>query len=216
MNPERHLVWDWNGTLIDDLSVVIEATNAAFGSVGGPVVTAAEHRRDFRRPIVEYYAQVLGRAVDETEFASLDKVFHDAYQSRLATCQLTTDAETALRAWPGTQSLLSMWFHEELLPAVAGYGLTAHFNRIDGRRQVRPGVADHKAPHLIAHLAALELDGSRVVLVGDTVDDAVAAAAAGAGCVLYAGGFSDPELLRATGAPVVETLVEAATVARTL
>jgi phosphoglycolate phosphatase-like HAD superfamily hydrolase len=48
-----------------------------------------------------------------------------------------------------------------------------------------------------------------VVLVGDTVDDAHAAASAGAACVLYAGGFTEPALLRVTGVPVAGTLLEA-------
>ena len=80
MSQPQHLVWDWNGTLLDDLSLVIDATNITLSSVGGPVVTVDEHRRDFRRPIIEYYSQVLGRPLDVTEFAALDKVFHDAYQ----------------------------------------------------------------------------------------------------------------------------------------
>ena len=38
----RHLVWDWNGTLLDDLDLVVRATNVAFASAGGPAVTADE------------------------------------------------------------------------------------------------------------------------------------------------------------------------------
>jgi len=214
VTARRHLVWDWNGTLIDDLSVVISATNAVFASVGGPVITAEQHRREFRRPIVKYYARVLGRPVSADEFARLDKLFHDAYQAGLATCQLSAGARQALRAWPGTQSLLSMWFHSDLLPTVEAFGLTSHFTRIDGLPAAVGG--GHKAPHLAAHLAALQLAGEHVVLIGDTVDDAEAAAACGAACVLYAGGFTDPEQLRATGAPVAETLGAAVALARTL
>lgn len=214
MTARRHLVWDWNGTLVDDLSLVIYATNVVFASLGGPAITPEQHRRDFRRPIADYYAQVLGRPVDEDEFARLNKLFHDAYQARLATCQLTSGAQEALRAWRGTQSLLSMWFHDDLLPTVDRFGLTSHFTRIDG---LRPGGGvSHKAPHLAEHLAALQLAGEHVVLIGDTVDDAEAAAACGATCVLYGGGFTDPAQLRATGAPVVDTLGDAVALARTL
>jgi phosphoglycolate phosphatase-like HAD superfamily hydrolase len=209
----RHLVWDWNGTLLADLPLVITATNAVFTSLGAPQVTAEHHRRHFRRPIADYYGQVLGRPVNATEFAQLDKVFHDAYQAGLATCCLTGDALDALRAWPGPQSLLSMWFHDELVPAVARYGLAEHFIRIDGRQRHDDGSVDHKAPHLANHLAALRLAGSDVVLIGDTVDDAHAAAAAGARCVLYTGGFTEPEQLRATGIPVASSLLEAVTLA---
>jgi phosphoglycolate phosphatase-like HAD superfamily hydrolase len=215
VSAQRHLVWDWNGTLLDDLPLVIAATNAVFASVGGPPITADHHRRHFRRPIASYYAQVLGRPVDEAEFDHLNKLFHDAYQARLP-CELTLDAVEALGAWVGTQSLLSMWFHDELVLAVDGHGLTGRFARIDGVRRPLPGGATHKAPHLARHLAALRLTGPDVVLIGDTVDDAHAAAAAGAACVLYTGGFTDGEQLRATGAPVADSLVEAVALARSV
>ncbi len=215
MRQPRHLVWDWNGTLLDDLPLVVAATNVAFAAAGGPTITAEEHRRDFRRPIIEYYAQVLGRPVDVTEFAALNKIFHDAYQAKLP-CSLTADARTALAEWPGSQSLLSMWFHTELVPAVAGHGLTPFFQRIDGLREPLEHGGDHKAPYLAQHLAAQGLSGEQVVMIGDSVDDAHAAAAVGARCVLYTGGFTDEAQLRATGAPVVDSLRAAVALARTL
>lgn len=105
----RHLVWDWNGTLLDDLALVVEATNASLATVGGPQVTSEEHRRDFRRPISDYYAHVLGRPVADEEFRVLDRVFHEFYRAGLYTCRLALDALDAITAWRGTQSLLSMF-----------------------------------------------------------------------------------------------------------
>lgn len=213
--PARtHLVWDWNGTLLDDLSLVVSSTNAVFVSVDGPMVTADEHRRDFCRPVSRYYAGVLGRAVDDEEFGRLDKVFHDAYRLRLSTCALATDAETAMRSWAGTQSLLSMWFHDELVPMVQTYGLTGYFSRVDG---LRGAVGGHlKAGPLAEHLAAQGIDGRSVVLIGDCLDDADAAASVGAACVLYTGGFTDPDRLYASGRPVAESLTEAVALAAQL
>ncbi|MEJ3743263.1 HAD hydrolase-like protein [Actinomycetes bacterium KLBMP 9797] len=209
-----HLVWDWNGTLLDDLGLVVSATNAAFAIVDGPAVTADEHRRDFCRPVVDYYAQVLGRPVDAEEFGRLDKIFHDAYRAGLAGCGLTADARAAIAGWTGTQSLLSMWFHDELVPTIETYGLTPVFNRVDGLRATVGG--DLKAGHLARHLSALGIDGSSVVLIGDSIDDAHAAASVGAACVLYAGGFTDPDRLHTVGVPVVDTLTAAVTLASAL
>lgn len=210
----RHLVWDWNGTLLDDLDLVVHATNVAFASAGGPVVTAAEHRVRFRRPIADYYAEMLGRAIDDEAFGRLDRIFHDAYRAGLTSCALAADATAAIAAWPGTQSLLSMWFHDELVPTVQTYGLTPHFTRVDGLRAAVGG--GRKAEWLEKHLAELGLAGREVVLIGDSLDDADAAASVGAGCVLYTGGLSDPVRLRASGHPVADTLTEAVTLARTL
>ncbi|MGC4787146.1 HAD family hydrolase [Micromonospora sp. DT178] len=215
MTPARnHLVWDWNGTLLNDLSLVVDCTNAAFASVGGPAVTADEHRVRFRRPIADYYAEVLGRAVDDEAFGRLDRIFHDAYRTGLTTCALAHDATDAMAAWPGSQSLLSMWFHEELVPTVHTYGLTGHFVRVDGLRASVGG--DRKAESLRRHLTELGVDGRDVVLIGDSVDDADAAASVGGRAVLYTGGFTDAARLRASGHPVADTLSEAVSLAATL
>jgi phosphoglycolate phosphatase-like HAD superfamily hydrolase len=206
-----HLVWDWNGTLLDDLALVVAATNASLASAGGGPTTADEHRRDFRRPVVDYYAHTLGRELTSEDFAALDEVFHFAYAQGLPECALAADAVTALTSWPGSQSLLSMWFHAELVPTIERYGLTGYFRRVDGLRATRGGGS--KAPHLVDHLEALELSGPECLLIGDSIDDAEAAAFVGARCVLYAGGFTDLDRLSGVGVPVAATLTEAVALA---
>jgi phosphoglycolate phosphatase-like HAD superfamily hydrolase len=209
-----HLVWDWNGTLLDDLSLVVEATNRAFAAVGGRSLDSDEHRRTFRRPVAEFYAEILERAVDAEEFGHLDRIFHDAYRLGLTTTSLAADAMHAIRSWPGTQSLLSMWFHSELVPAIETYGLTGVFTRVDGLRTEVGG--DLKAGHLARHLDELGVSGDRAVLIGDSLDDALAAESVDAAAVLYTGGFTHPARLRASGRPVADTLVAAVQLARTL
>ncbi len=213
MTP-THLVWDWNGTLLDDLHLVVSSTNRAFASVGGRNVGADEHRRAFRRPVAEFYAEMLGRAVEEEEFGRLDRIFHDAYRVGLTDISLAADSLAAIRSWPGTQSLLSMWFHEELVPAVEGYGLAGLFARVDGLRAELGGGL--KAGHLARHLNELGVPGDQVVLIGDSIDDAEAAESVGGRAVLYTGGFTDPTRLRDSGRPVADTLVDAVKMAMSL
>jgi phosphoglycolate phosphatase-like HAD superfamily hydrolase len=214
VDSRTHLVWDWNGTLLDDLTLVVSSTNSAFAAVGGRSVDTDEHRRVFRRPVAEFYAEILERAVDAEEFGRLDRIFHDAYRLGLTTTSLAADAKDAIKSWPGSQSLLSMWFHDELVPALDTYGLTGLFTRVDGLRTEVGG--DLKAGHLARHLAELGVSGDQAVLIGDSLDDASAAASIGAACVLYTGGFTEPARLRASGAPVVDTLVDAVALAREL
>jgi phosphoglycolate phosphatase-like HAD superfamily hydrolase len=107
-----------------------------------------------------------------------------------------------------------MFFHDELVPEITRRGLVDRLARVDGlRAQVGGG---HKAEHLIDHLAALEIRGEDTVLIGDSVDDAHAADEVGAGIVLYTGGFTDPGVLRATGRPTADTLLEAVKTAQAL
>jgi phosphoglycolate phosphatase-like HAD superfamily hydrolase len=100
------------------------------------------------------------------------------------------------------------------VPALETYGLTGVFTRVDGLRTEIGG--DLKAGHLAQHLAELGLAGDDAVLIGDSLDDAAAAEAVGAGVVLYTGGFTHPARLRASGLPVADTLVAAVELARAL
>lgn len=209
-----HLVWDWNGTLLDDVALVVAATNATLVGRGGRAVTVEEHRRDFGRPVAAYYGRVLGRPVGDDEFAQLDAVFHVAYRAGLDEVALTADAHAAIAAWGGTQSLLSMFFHDDLVALVRRHGLEPLLARVDGLRDLVGG--GPKAPHLAAHLAAVGVAPAACVLVGDTVDDAEAARAVGAAIVLYDGGITDAARLRATGAPVASSLLEAVELAAAL
>ena len=104
-----------------------------------------------------------------------------------------------------------MWFHDELVPALETYGLAGLFTRVDGLRTEVGG--DLKAGHLARHLDELGVAGDDAVLIGDSLDDASAAASVGAGVVLYTGGFTDPARLRASGLPVADTLMDAVALA---
>jgi len=203
----KHIVWDWNGTLLDDCTLVVAATNASLAAAGGGPVTIEEYQRGFSRPVDDYYGSVLGRLLTADEFAILDRTFHTTYAGGLATCALAPGAIEALASAGGSQSLLSMWFHDQLVPTVDTYGLTRYFRRIDGLRATIGGGS--KAPHLAEHIAALGLRGDECVLIGDSIDDAVAAASVGADCVLYSGGFTDQQRLSAVGVPVAKTLADA-------
>ncbi len=209
-----HVVWDWNGTLFDDWPLLAEASSTALVAIGGEPFTEESYRTTFVRPIQAFYESQLGRSITEDEWLRIDDVFHDTYDALSHRADLATDAREALEAVGDrglTQSVLSMWRHDRLVPFVGAIGIHDHFTRIDGLQHAGGG---HKAPHLEAHIAALgdatAVDGpERVLLVGDTIDDAHAAREVGVRCVLYSGGEHPPERLVAEGYPVVSSLLDA-------
>jgi phosphoglycolate phosphatase-like HAD superfamily hydrolase len=203
----RHIVWDWNGTLLDDIHAVVSAVNTVCTAFGRDHVDVDQWRAMFGRPLVHCYERLLERRLSEQDWARIDKLYHNAYRELLHTCQLAPGVPDVLRSWGTkgrTQSLLSMWFHDELVSLVTTLGLHSLFARVDGlRSQVGGG---SKARHLEAHLAALTLDASDAVLVGDVEDDARAAEQVGADCVLLTTGAMSREVLEKTGYPVVDTV----------
>jgi phosphoglycolate phosphatase-like HAD superfamily hydrolase len=210
----RHLVWDWNGTLFDDQVAVVAAVNDALARLGLPAIDADGYRTHFTRPVERFYEQVAGRAISAEEWQALDGAYHDSYLARLERLALAPDARAALAAAQAaglSQSLLSMWRHDDLVRLVGRLGIGRFFARVDGLRASDGG---GKAQHLVTHLAAQGLAPAEVVLVGDALDDLAAARAVGAGCVLYDGGSHHRHALEATGAPVVDTLTDAVAAAQ--
>lgn len=203
-------MWDWNGTILDDNDAVVAAVNAVCAAYGRAPVDLEHWRSIYRRPLRDCYSELLGHDLSAEDWAEIDRRYHDAYRGLLPTTRLTPGIPDELRRWRaagGTQSLLSMWFHDELVPMVTDHGLADLFTRIDG---LRVTVGGHgKTDHLREHLAALALDPADVLLVGDVLDDAVAAEAAGARCVLVTTGVSGRATLRAGGVPVVDSIAEA-------
>ncbi|MFB6784219.1 MULTISPECIES: HAD family hydrolase [unclassified Streptomyces] len=205
-----HLVWDWNGTLLDDNDAVVGATNAAFAEVGLEPLTLEQYREMYCIPIPRFYERLMGRLPTEAEWERMDGIFHRYYTEQRVACGLTAGAAELLAQWQlagRSQSLLSMYVHEQLVPVVRGYGIERHFTRVDGRTGPSGG---SKAQHMERHLAALDgISPERTVVIGDAVDDALAAAHVGAGAVLYTGGSHSRASLEAAGVPVVDSLGEA-------
>lgn len=212
MRTTSHIVWDWNGTLLDDNDAVLAAVNEVCAGFGRAALTWIEWQQVYTRPMRTSYERILERMLDDEEWARVDKLYHEKYDLLLHSCALAAGVPDLLHGWSRTgrtQSLLSMWFHAQLVPTIERFGLTEYFTRVDGL--VGEVGGGSKAEFLVAHLEAQELDPRGVVLIGDVVDDAHAARAAGAGCVLVATGAMSRAALEETGVPVASTIAEALT-----
>ncbi|MER7190818.1 HAD family hydrolase [Streptomyces flaveolus] len=206
-----HIVWDWNGTLFHDNDAIIGATNAAFAEFGLTPITLEQYRALYCVPVPKFYERLMGRLPTDAEWEVMDAAFHRYYTEHRVRCGLTEGVAELLAGWRSagrSQSILSMYGHEELVPLVRGLGIEAHFLRIDGRTGPSGG---SKAEHMVRHLAALGpvVEPARTVVIGDAADDAVAARHVGARAVLYTGGSHSRASLVGAGVPVVDTLGEA-------
>ncbi|MER6776987.1 MULTISPECIES: HAD family hydrolase [unclassified Streptomyces] len=212
-----HIVWDWNGTLLHDIDAVIAATNASFAEFGFAPITLERYRELYVVPVPKFYERLMGRLPTDAEWEVMDETFHRHYWAAADAAGLTAGARELLRDWQAdglTQSLLSLAPHEKLVPLVQAHDIDRHFLRVDGR--IGPSHTS-KAGHLVRHMEALRQTGvtsSRTVLIGDAVDDALAAQHVGARAVLYTGGSHSRRSLESAGVEVVDTLAEAVSAAR--
>ncbi|MER2093773.1 HAD family hydrolase [Saccharopolyspora rectivirgula] len=205
-----HIVWDWNGTLFDDNHAVLSAVNAVCAEFGRAHIDLETWRSIYSRPLWTCYERLLGQSLSEQDWARIDQRYHEVYRELLHTCDLADGVPEVLEKWAAdgrSQSLLSLWFHDELVPLVTDFGIHRLFTRVDGLREKVGGGS--KAEHLKRHLQAQQLDPATVVLVGDVLDDAHAAQQVGARCVLVTTGVTGRRELEKTGFPVADSIVEA-------
>lgn len=202
------LVWDWNGTLCNDLAISIEVINSLLAEEHLPQLTGvAAYHAAFGFPVIHYYEK-LGFDFAKTPFSVLADRYIAAYTAAQSRAGLAADALPtldALRARGIRQVVLSAGRQDNLLAQMTPFSILHYFSEI-------LGVSDHyghsKRDLAVNWMAARGLDPVRTLFVGDTVHDFEVASACGADCLLVAAGHQSEERLRATGAPVLRTLSE--------
>jgi phosphoglycolate phosphatase-like HAD superfamily hydrolase len=204
-----HVVWDWNGTLLDDLDQIVAAVNVTLGERGKPPISVSQYGAHYQRPVQRFWESILDRSVSDTEWQEVDESFHRAYRDLLPTIALAPDARDALEAVKEaghTQSLLSMLIHDDLVAMAAEFDIARFMTHVDGLRGVRGA---RKQDSLLQHLRKLEMSGEHVLMIGDAIDDADAAKATGTMCVMYDRGVFPREQIERTGVPTAGTLMDA-------
>jgi phosphoglycolate phosphatase len=206
----RHVIWDWNGTLLDDAWLCVEILNGLLHDAGLRPLTVDDYRADFSFPVLGFYER-RGFDFQTHSFDEVSRRYIAEYNRRRYECALqpgTTAALARLRAAGIEQSMLSAYHEETLREAVAHYGLADFFTRLSGLDNIR---ADGKVARGQAHLRALELHEAphTVLLIGDTAHDHEVAAAIGADCLLLHHGHMHAGRLGGRGAPLAGSLEEA-------
>lgn len=204
MKP-RYVIWDWNGTLVDDAWLCVEIVNELLGRRGLVPITLREYSETFDFPLCAYYEH-LGFDLAREEFAALGDEFNVLYSQRRRECRLREGARAVLAALGCNgigQSLLSAYDQVSLEEMVAHYGLRSHFAAVAG---VDNRLGEGKIERGHQHLAALNCRSDEVLLVGDTLHDIEVAAALGVRCVLLPSGHQSRRRLELGECAVVDGL----------
>ena len=72
----KNVLLDWSGTLADDLSAVLRATNLIFAEYGRDPLDLEQFRTHFRLPFSEFYADLLPQATLEGLEPLYERFFH--------------------------------------------------------------------------------------------------------------------------------------------
>jgi len=72
----RNVIFDWSGTLVDDLPAVLAASNHVFRQAGVPEMTLDQFRSEFCLPFKKFY----DRYVPQVPWPRLEEWFHSAFR----------------------------------------------------------------------------------------------------------------------------------------
>ena len=201
-----HVIWDWNGTLLDDVAWCMTTINTMLAKRGLPVLGGlAAYHRVFGFPIIDYYRRA-GFDFEKEPFEKLAAEYIDFYHSG--------DGDAAL--FPGARSLLGdvqrSGMRQVILSAselgnlflqMQPFGIDAYFDEIFGISDI---YAASKIDIGQAYIARAKPE--KAVLIGDTAHDKEVADALGTDCILVANGHQSKDALRSRNAVVVDRLTD--------
>ncbi len=200
-----HLIWDWNGTLLDDAWLSVEVMCQLRLSRGLPPLDGQQYQEFFGFPLQDYCVR-LGFAPGD--FAALSAEFSQLYEARRLECHLQPGAAQVLEAVARAglaQAVLSAYQQSLLTPIVVHYGLQQHFGAVAGLENAYAEGKAARGQHLLEELGWAP---DQVLLVGDTDHDHEVAQALGVACVLLTSGHQHPRRLQQCGVPLVQRLEE--------
>lgn len=199
-----HIIWDFNGTVLDDVETGIRSVNRLLADRGLPIIESKQrYRAVFGFPIKSYYER-LGFDFSKEPYEVIAPLWVDQYMINVKDAPIFDDVLKAFHFFEERgipQTLLSATELSMLRGQLSELGLSDRFCEILGRGDI------HAASKEGIAIAWRERHpGERVLMIGDTDHDLQVAKAINADCALISRGHQSEEYLKTLGAPVYPDL----------
>ncbi len=200
-----HIIWDWNGTLLDDIGASLASVNDMLARRGEPPMDINRYKECIGTPIIRFYEQVFD--LSKEDYSEILAEYNAGYMAHLADCSLTEGALEAVEKFAAAgvhQAIVSSSNNAQLCENAKKYGVFDKFEAVLGAADFK---ADSKIERARAYLAQSAEKGA-VLVVGDLEHDAEMAAEIGADCVLLTSGHEHPDRLGRAGAVIFDKIEE--------
>lgn len=203
----KHIIWDWNGTIINDVDLCVELINWLLKEKNLKTITKEEYKNVFTIPVKNYYA-ALGFDFEDEPFEIIGKRWMDEYERRKFECKVydgVIDVMEKINKLGIGQSILSAYSQHTLEEMVEHFGLTKYFSHIIGLDNIYAAGKLHLGKDLMKRLGNGK---GETLLIGDTEHDYEVATEIGADCILSSNGHQRKEKLEKLGAIVLNSVAE--------
>lgn len=199
-----HIIWDWNGTLLDDTQACVNAINVLLKKRGLAPIDVPRYRDIFGFPVIDFYRK-LNFPLTAENWASVAREFHDVFLADTTFKLQSATCETLKRIQAKTieQSILSASEQTILEDMLNTYCIRDFFTHVCGVNNLFGESKKEIGRHLLNRFTTTK---EGIVIVGDTLHDVEVATALGVSCILIAQGHQSRERLEQAGVPVFEDL----------
>jgi phosphoglycolate phosphatase len=199
-----HIIWDWNGTLLDDTQACVNSINVLLAKRGVPTIDVPRYRDIFGFPVIDFYRR-LNFPLESENWDLVAREFHDVFLADTTFKLQSATVETLKRIQSKNieQSILSASEQTILDEMLAGYCIRSFFTHVCGVNNLY-GDSKIEIGHQL--LARVTMPKESIVIVGDTLHDVEVARALGVSCMLIAQGHQSRGCLAKAGVPVFDDL----------
>lgn len=201
------VIWDWNGTLLDDLDLSLNSVNILLEERNLPTLTVERYREIFKFPVIEYYKEA-GFDFDKEPFEVPAKQYVRIYRDGVNSVRLFPDVIETLKYLKdkGYRLLVLSAMRDDNLKLMIEYAGITHF--FDGIFGIKDNYAREKISLGEQLIKDLNLNPSECLMIGDTLHDAEVSEHCGFNCILYTGGHVSRRRLETKNLRIIDKLEE--------
>ena len=203
----KTVIWDWNGTLLDDLDLSLNSVNILLEERNLPLLTEEKYKSIFTFPVIEYY-KAAGFDFDKEPFEVPAKQYVRIYRDGVSSVRLfpdVVDTLTYLKEKGYRLLVLSAMRDDNLKLMIEYAGITNFFDGIFG---IKDNYAREKISLGKQLVNDLNLNPSECLMIGDTLHDAEVSEHCGFNCMLYSGGHVSRWRLETKNLRIIDKLQE--------
>lgn len=203
----KNIIWDYNGTIIDDAQLAVDAENVVLKSYGLPEIDLAFYLKECEMPIIGFYRKIFPD-FDSYDFSEIAHRFVHNYDKLFPTANVFPEAVKMIKnlySQGVRQAVISGFESKRLKDSLKGFGLAQYFEFMSGSDDIDCG---DKSDRAVAVCKRNGFSPKETLFIGDMYHDYETAQKVGADCVLVARGHQGAEVLRKYGIIVLDSAEE--------
>ncbi len=203
----KTIIWDWNGTLLNDLDLSVDSVNILLKERNLPTLTVEKYKDIFGFPVIDYYVKA-GFDFEKEPFEIPAKQYVKLYAAGASELKLFPDVIETLQFFKenGYKQIVLSAMKDDNLKLMIDYARITHF--FDGIFGIKDNYAREKISLGKQVVEKLNINPAECLMIGDSLHDAEVAEQCGFDCILYCGGHVSKHRLESKKLRVIEKLSE--------